>query len=463
MYRFFVVGFLCLTALTRATASELISHPTLGVNKDALGVWYSRQDGWILHITSKGIQRYQFSDDYCYPSSSDGPTFMGAIEYQFFTRIDSATARFDYLEDDGFAIFNALTALPESCLEHVAFNNAEVFEIAVSMFQEFYPRLLKRTPNWHALVDRNRAALISDDSENMLYASLSELIASLSDSHTKLYAQIDGVSHRFQSGLGTTLNLVRDQNIEQQWLQGLVTQTLDKVLLPTGEHTANERVLWGRLDNKIGYIQIFTMGGFTIEHKPGTQAWANAETAYFDELMTRILTELSNTDALILDLSNNRGGYDVIARQLASYFTHAEFKAYQVKNELDGPVLRTYSISPSKSVHYPKPVYLLTSDVTVSGGEIATISLKQLTNVTHVGTTTRGSFSTPLAKPLPNGWYLELSNELFVDMSGTTHEGSGVTPDIELTVYAAGSPIDSHATCLRELRKLIKEQTNKSD
>ena len=458
MSRFFVVGFLCLTALTRATASELISHPTLGVNKDALGVWYSRQDGWILHITSKGIQRYQFSDHYCYPSSSDGPTFMGAIEYQFFKRIDSATARFDYLEDDGFAIFDALPALPKPCSEHLSQSSSEVFEIAVSMFQEFYPRLLKRSPRWYELADMHRETLRSDDSETKLYSALSELIDSLSDSHTKLYAKVDGASRRFQSGLGNTLSSIRRQNIEQQWLQELVTQTLDHVLLPGGEQTANERILWGKLEPNIGYIQIFTMGGFTTEHQAGTQAWAHAETAYLETLMTRILTELSNTDALILDLSNNRGGYDVIARQLASYFTRAEFDAYQVKNDLDGPVLRTYSVSPSTSVHYPKPIYLLTSDVTVSGGEIATLSLKRLANVVHVGTTTRGSFSTPLAKPLPNGWYLELSNELFVDMSGTTHEGSGIAPDIELTVYDPKAPVESHASCLFQLRDIVRKR-----
>ena len=63
--------------------------------------------------------------------------------------------------------------------------------------------------------------------------------------------------------------------------------------------------------------------------------------------------------------------------------------------------------------------------------------------------TTRGAFSTPLAKPLPNGWYLELSNEVFAAPDGTVFEETGITPDLELDVYPADAPIAGHAAAIR--------------
>ena len=70
----------------------------------------------------------------------------------------------------------------------------------------------------------------------------------------------------------------------------------------------------------------------------------------------------------------------------------------------------------------------------MSGGEIATVALRQLPNVTHYGATTRGSFSTVLSKPLPNGWVAELSNERFLAPDGVLYEETGITPDVALEV-----------------------------
>lgn len=97
----------------------------------------------------------------------------------------------------------------------------------------------------------------------------------------------------------------------------------------------------------------------------------------------------------------------------------------------------------------------MTSDVTVSGGEIATMTLRNLPNVTHVGQTTRGSFSTPLAKPLPNGWYLELSNEIFASPEGTVYEGHGIDPEFPIEVFDLDNPIQSHALAIQEVVNLI--------
>ena len=82
---------------------------------------------------------------------------------------------------------------------------------------------------------------------------------------------------------------------------------------------------------------------------------------------------------------------------------------------------------------------------------IATLALRALGNVTHAGGRTRGSFSTPLAKPLPNGWYLELSSETFADQQGRVWEATGIAPEREFEVFPADDPVAGHAHVLREL------------
>jgi carboxyl-terminal processing protease len=106
---------------------------------------------------------------------------------------------------------------------------------------------------------------------------------------------------------------------------------------------------------------------------------------------------------------------------------------------------------------YTKPVYVITSDVTVSGGEITTMMLRQLPHIKTAGQTSRGAFSTPLAKPLPNGWYLELSNEIFADANGNVFEGKGIVPDIELPLFGENALIDSHLASLRQLVGCIED------
>jgi len=53
-----------------------------------------------------------------------------------------------------------------------------------------------------------------------------------------------------------------------------------------------------------------------------------------------------------------------------------------------------------------------------------------------VGETTRGSLSDELWKPLPNGWTLSLSNEVYLDADGEHWEGSGIPPEVPLEVFS---------------------------
>lgn len=421
---------------------------------DARGVWRSADYGWIIEIGEDELTRWQDTPAGCY-RTPEAPTarLMGQVEYRLFTR-ESDAIGLQYLDGDSNTRFDRLPGLPERCGAEDLDTPQGVLEVFASVMQAHYAFFEERGIDWPARVEAARPLVRAEMSDAELFDVLAGLMDGLSDSHTKLTALINGEERLVQDGLGTTLPRIRQTTGEQNWLIGLVDQLLEGGVLTEPEFVANGRIITGRVntgdDRRVGYVLIFTMGGFTEDFAPGTLEWAEAERRIFADIMNAAMERFAGYDAVIVDLSNNRGGYDAIARAVASHFTASSFLAYTQHPGTNPAAAEAHRIEPADRV-FTGPVGVLTSDVTVSGGEIATLSLRQLPNVLHAGTTTRGAFSTPLAKPLPNGWYLELSNEVFAAPDGTVFEETGITPDLELDVYPADAPIAGHAAAIRQL------------
>jgi len=58
--------------------------------------------------------------------------------------------------------------------------------------------------------------------------------------------------------------------------------------------------------------------------------------------------------------------------------------------------------------------------------------MKELPNVTIIGDTTEGIFSTMYEFTLPNHWEVSLSNEQFFSEAKNNYEGLGIAPDIKV-------------------------------
>ena len=456
---------LALAALFAPPASaDLPDEPLLivqdgAVITEARGVWHSRTNGWILEIDEGGIARWQDAPTGCYRADQGGGAagLMGQIEYRLMTPLERDEAIFQYIDGDTPTRFERLDQLPTRCGASDLAGESAVFETFAAIMERHYGFFEERGIDWRALVDEARPRVRDGMGEAALFDVLGPMIEALGDSHTKLTVQIDDERQRAQGGLGTTLPMVRAGIGEGAWLQGLVTQLQDEVLDPGSSMLANGRIVQGTLaDGRIGYVQVFTMGGFDESFAPGTQEWADAEVAAFDQAFDTILAGFADAGvkALILDLSNNRGGYDVIARRLASRLTGSAYLGYTVTNRGGGEPV-PYFVDVAPQPRFEGPDYLLTSDVTVSGGELATLALRQNPNVVQVGGTTRGAFSTPLPKPLPNGWYLELSNEAFRAPDGTLYEGRGIAPHWPAEVFPQSDPVAGHRAVLDWLADAI--------
>ena len=424
------------------TAGEV--HPAVH------GVWRNAAYGWILDIDAEGITRWQDTPAGCYATAQDGPTLMAQVEYRYFTPRGKDGVQFEYLPSDGHTVFARLPALPSGCGAADLSDPTGVFAVFTGVFQRHCAFFERRGVDWAAAVERARERVSADTPAADLWSVLEDLITPLGDSHTKLIGEVDGERRRVQAGLGRTLPMVRAGMGESRWLQDLVAQ-VRAGLVDGGHHIGNERVVWGSIDGRVGYLKIFTMGGFVDGETPGSPEWAAAELEAIHAMLDEILGTLAAHQALILDLSNNRGGYDAVTRAIVAHFIDAPRDVYTVRNDWDAPPAITHRVEPWPGNRFTGPLYVLTSDVTVSGGEITTMMLRQLPNVVHVGTTTRGAFSTALAKPLPNGWHLELASEIFADMQGEVFEGRGSVPAWPLPVFAPGDPVASHGRAIEAI------------
>ena len=141
--------------------------------------------------------------------------------------------------------------------------------------------------------------------------------------------------------------------------------------------------------------------------------------------LDRAMTLFEGVKAVIVDVSMNDGGHDTIARSIASRFVAEPTIAYSKyagdsATEKPQPIY----ILPSGKHRFTGPVYLMTSHATLSAGEVFVLAMRSLPNVIQIGEATNGSFSDALSKPLPNGWMLSLSNEIYLDSTGAGWEGS---------------------------------------
>ena len=441
----------CQAEKAAQTVSEPVFGPLKNINDgipiELSAVWKSRGYGWIFDARGPELRQYQVAGDTCFLTPLDMPVMTDALalSYDYYRLSDDPDrAILQLLPEDTEIHVDRIPDLPEPCTNSADPSYDSVFRYFSSVVRENYAFLERRNIDWDARVAEAREQLpfVSNDEE--FFELLARMIDGFSDSHTKLLAEVNGETRRQQDGLGETLEIVRAQEIETPWLIQIFMGALDDWLDPGAEFTANDRILWGTIDEgRVGYIQILQMGGFSgVEIDD--PSFRQAEFDVFDGVMDKALSAMTDAEYVILDLSNNRGGYDAISRRVAGLFTDERVAGYTTEVPGTGIPPRTRWVEPAKGTRYTGPVILLTSDVTVSGGELATLSLRELPNVTHVGETTRGSFSTVLSKPLPNGWLVELANEVIAAPDGTVYEESGIEPEHVHDVFRPDQIMESH-------------------
>jgi len=181
-----------------------------------------------------------------------------------------------------------------------------------------------------------------------------------------------------------------------------------------------------RLDGNIGYLRL---DAFSVD------------SGAFD-VLRNALRFLARTDALIIDLRENRGGSGALRQWLFSNLAEnpagaASDMFTRTPSGFDSTAFEAPRAEPG--VHYrDRPVYILTSSRTASAGEWLAYDLKNVRRATLVGEVTAGA-AHPIQFVRLNGDF-DASIPIGRMRSRMTHtdfEGIGVQPDVQVTASVA--------------------------
>lgn len=196
-----------------------------------------------------------------------------------------------------------------------------------------------------------------------------------------------------------------------------------------------------------------------VEQLPGNVGYLEIQgfgpTEFVGPAFTAAMQILSGTEALILDLRQNGGGDPESVAFLVSHF-FAEGDVRHLNSIYNRPknATRQYWTSPV-AVRYTRPVYVLTSRRTFSGGEECAYDFQTQKRATLVGETTGGGANPGHAVALGHGFNAFIPTGRAINpVTQTNWEGVGVKP--EVAVPAAEALKTAHAAILKGI--LAKEK-----
>ncbi|HWI63218.1 MAG TPA: S41 family peptidase, partial [Symbiobacteriaceae bacterium] len=141
---------------------------------------------------------------------------------------------------------------------------------------------------------------------------------------------------------------------------------------------------------------------------------------------------LAGTSAMIIDLRNNGGGGPQMVAMICSYFfrfsTHLSSMYWREGDRM----MQFWTVSHLPGPRYlEKPVYVLTSSRTFSGGEDFCYSLQALKRATIVGEQTRGGAHPVRRVRLDDHFEVTVpAGRVINPVTGGNWEGTGVSPDV---------------------------------
>ena len=385
------------------------------------GIWEAPGYGWVLDLEGAAPRLFHRAGAYCYPAP---PQQLAEDESFALARADGPALFLSAAPGTTQYRYRRIGALPAACTQAVTWDRAKIASLVGATFADLYAGFGPRERSEARLSAQLSAAGTAQD-DMALFSSIASALGDLDDGHVGLTGSVGEDALSFERGEAPSLfaaqadaTLGSDPEGRLRAWSARYREGITALLADGGHLVANRRILWGRIGD-VGYLNVLTMGAFA----EGGDA---AERAALDAALNEAMAGFGGARAVIVDVSNNRGGYDWVSLRIAGRFAAGPHPAFSKQPRGDAP--QEFAVEPSPSASFTGPVALVTSDVTVSAGEVFTLAMRALPNVAHWGTTTRGALSDQLAKPLPNGWELTLAAETYRDPSGFAPEGIGIAP-----------------------------------
>ncbi len=320
------------------------------------------------------------------------------------------------MKNNPLAIILGVLILCNGCInDDIGQSNNDIFEYLWTDFDEHYIGFEVRNVDWDSVYSIYAPLVRETETEDQFWPLMTEMIDIFDDQHVSI-TDTDGDRGHASGKLGDELLAEKQFNlalVESSYLADNFKR------LQAGE----ENMVYGFIQDKnIAYIHLPNFAG-------------NGD--YLDDF-DQVIDEIKNADGLIIDVRNNGGGFPPSAEYIATRFAKTESVAFLAsakngpgRNDYDEP--STYTMRPEGEVQFTKPIYALNNHSTVSAGEEFFLYLQTQDHVTILGDYTSNAIGDQgFSRLLPNGWKISMPVVLYTLPDGTSPEGKGITPDIEM-------------------------------
>lgn len=417
------------------------------------GLWLSQGYGLFLEVADGEVAIAEVTAVSCIPR--EDALVRVAVEPNGTWRLqvgDDLAAAFLGLHADNVArlkrtgtvsdiLLRRTSERPAVCERVVEDTPQMAFDVFWTTFREHYPFFEMKSVDWNDVKSSAASRITPATTDEELYDLLVEAMAPLEDAHTGLTAASLGRRSSFMRSdpeLGGAMSTSRadvDDILEPRFARALEIVE-SRYLEGELRSFCGGHLRYGELPGDIAYLWLDQEGDYTDE--PGFAS----QLRVFEEALDTIFTAARDANGLILDVRKNYGGSDVLSLALASRLATSETFAYAKVARLDSDDPTRFTspqerrVPTSSRPSFAGPVVELTGRYTISAGETLTQALMgREPHITRIGEHTQGVFSDVMGRRLPNGWRFRVPNELFLTEDGTSFDGPGIPPDIEVPVF----------------------------
>ena len=381
---------MCSLAIVLSACNNDKKSTTITGTENVQGLWEQTGYGNLLRIEGKTADVFEFTRNTCIKTSEldseevdkiiDKATLTG--DKKSFSRISPA---------DAFTqTYNKLDGLPSSChVQNIIETSTPtlVFDHLWNTFNDYYAFFSERNVDWEQQRALYRPNVADDMSDEALFTLLSEMLDPLDDDHVALSAETDEFEVEFSPAHETFIfenELAAEFNQQTQYddLEEYMDEKLNEALQHPLQFVDNVKqagallngdtpaVYWGTIGD-VAYIHFIRMIGFdetltnTDEYNPDKDMQA------VDEIIERILTDLKDSKAMVIDVRLNSGGHDLVSLKIANHFaTQQQRVISQFSRSFAGNTPQLHASLEPVATPYTKPVAILSSQSTGSAAEI---------------------------------------------------------------------------------------------
>lgn len=398
--------------------------------QDAInGFWSIAEKGWVFEFKDGNDIFYNTNTAGCSVQNNDF-VLQDFYGFEFDVISENELIASSELSDSEIKFVRLPNQNPNCLPDQVSNTEDPVinFDHFWNIFNDYYAFFEVRNIDWSQY-----EGLRDQITANNFYDMVEDLVLLMEDGHVSIYDvenDIDIQSGDVKLWERLNANLSGDYIIENQddfvvLADEKLTTILSDYLGGNFEVDDSGNIIWGLLNDDIGYINILFMENY------GTNF--NDEISNLNAALDEMMNDLNDSgiSKLIIDIRFNDGGYDTVALDMVSRFIGQEQISYSKKARLGDSFTEnnSFSVVPKGNFQFTDDIVLLTSPYTVSAAELFALCLKDLPYVTIVGENTVGAFSTILTHVLPNGAEIGLSNEIYSDAQGEVFEIVGIGPE----------------------------------